>query len=185
MRGKKPLKPLTKASLEGLALFYTGRFAVTPAKLRSYLLRKMKERGLEVDFVPDIDQLVEKLAELGVVSDQAVANMVVSSQQRRGFGASRTRQQMYLKQVASDIADTTMQEQAITPEILAIIYARKKRLGMFRDTPAADPKRQEKDISNMVRAGHRPGLAASIIRATSMAALMDQYDLEDGFDSLP
>jgi regulatory protein len=185
MRGKKPLKPLTKASLEGLALFHTSRFAVTPAKLRSYLLRKIKERNLEEGFAPDLDQLIEKLTELGVVSDQAVADMLVSSHHRRGFGAARTRQHMYMKQVASDVADTTMQQQAVTPEILAIIYARKMRLGVFRETPASDPKLSEKDISKMVRAGHRPGLAASIVRATSVAALMDQYDLEDGFDILP
>jgi regulatory protein len=185
MRDKKALKPLTKTSLENLALFYASRFAVTPAKLNSYLMRKIKERGVDPAATLDVDQLVEKLTELGVVSDQAVANMVMSSHQRKGFGVSRTRQHMRLKQVAADVANRTVEEQVINPEILAIIYARKKRLGVFRFPPSTDPKRQEKDISNMVRAGHRPGTAARIVRASSEAALLELFDLEEGFDVLP
>lgn len=185
MRDKKALKPLTKASLENLALFYASRFAVTPAKLRSYLGRKIKERGIDPAAALDIDQLVEKMNELGVVSDAAVANMVMSSHQRKGLGVSRTRQDMRVKQVAGDVADIVIQERVIEPEILAIIYARKKRLGVFRAPAATDPKRQEKDISNMVRAGHRPAIAARIVRASSLEALMEYFGLEEGFDVLP
>ncbi len=185
MRDKKALKPLTKASLENLALFYASRFTVTPAKLRSYLGRKIKERGVDPDATLDIDQLIEKLNDLGVVSDTAVANMVMSSHQRKGLGVSRTRQDMRTKQVAGDVADTVIQERVVEPEILAIIYARKKRLGVFREPAATDPKRQEKDISNMVRAGHRPGVAARIVRASSIEALMELFGLEEGFDALP
>jgi regulatory protein len=185
MRGKKALKPLEKASLENLALFYASRFAVTPAKLHSYLQRKLKERGLAEGFVPDLDQLVEKLTDLGVVSDQAVATMVIAGNQRRGLGASRTRQQLYHKQVAPDVAQASMEEQTVSPEILAIIFARKKRLGPFRDGLAADPKRIEKDIGAMVRAGHRPGTASRIIRASSLDAILEHFGLEPDFDVLP
>ncbi len=185
MRFKKPLKPLSKATLDALAMRYAGRFAVSPAKLRSFLQRKIKERGLAPDFAPDLDQLIEKMSEYGAVSDQAVANMVIASHQRRGLGSSRMRQQLQLKQVDRDVADTVMEEKAVTPEILAIIYAQKKRLGVFRDDPATDPKRLEKDIAAMVRAGHRPGIAVRIVRAASVDELYESFGLEEGFDILP
>ncbi len=181
MRGKKALKPLTKTSLESLAMFYAGRFAVSPAKLRSYLSRKIKERGLAEDFVPDLDQLTEKLSEYGIVSDIAVATMVISSQQRRGFGASRTRQQLRHKMVARDVAEISMEEQAVSPEDLAILYAQKKRLGPFRLADTADAKLQQKEIGAMVRGGHAPGIAAKIVRAPSLAYVIELFGL-DGFD---
>jgi regulatory protein len=179
MRGKKALKPFTKASLESLAMYYAGRFAVSPAKLRSYLTRKIKERGLDEGFTPDLDQLTEKLSEYGIVSDAAVANMVISGQQRRGFGASRTRQQLRHKMVASDVAEASMEEQAVSPENLAILYAQKKRLGPFRLAGAADAKQQQKEMGAMVRGGHAPGLSSKIIRAPSLAYLAELFGLED------
>jgi regulatory protein len=180
MRGKKALKPLTKTSLESLAMFYAGRFAVSPAKLRSYLARKIKERGLEEDFIPNLDQLTEKMEEYGIVSDAAVATMVISGQQRRGFGASRTRQQLRHKMVASDVAETSMEEQAISPQHLALLYAEKKRLGPFRLADSADARQQQKEIGAMVRGGHAPGIAAKIIRAPTRAYLVELFGLEEG-----
>ena len=44
-RTHKPRPPLDQEGLERLALFYAGRYATTRAKLRTYLKRKVAERG--------------------------------------------------------------------------------------------------------------------------------------------
>ena len=64
-RNKKPRPPLDQGSLERLALHYVGRYATTRARLKTYLSRKLKERGWEGGARPDVDALAEKLSGLG------------------------------------------------------------------------------------------------------------------------
>jgi regulatory protein len=74
--------------LQRLAIHYVGRYATSRAKLKSYLARKVKERGYEGPG-PDLDDLAERLSRLGYIDDAAFASSRAASLQRRGYGARR------------------------------------------------------------------------------------------------
>jgi len=53
---------LDESRLNELALRYVGRFATTRAKLRTYLERKVRERGWSGDSEPDPAAIAERFA---------------------------------------------------------------------------------------------------------------------------
>ena len=57
---RKPRPPLNGETLNELALAYVGRFATTRAKLRSYLTRKVRERGWYDGPAVDLEVLAER-----------------------------------------------------------------------------------------------------------------------------
>ena len=93
-RVKRVKPPLTEAKLRDLALHYAARFATTGARVESYLIRKIRERGLAEDadgrtVMVDIPALVARLVELGYVDDDAYARMRARDLGARGYGARR------------------------------------------------------------------------------------------------
>ncbi|MBC2777218.1 regulatory protein RecX [Parasphingopyxis marina] len=159
---KKPRPPLDAASLEELALFYVGRYATTRAKLRSYLGRKIRERGWQGEREPEIGALAEKCAELGYIDDAAFASARAVSLGRRGYGARRIDQALFAAGI--DEADGA-EARALAEDNgwdAALAFARKRRIGPFAAEPP-DPDRKRKVMAAMLRAGHSYEIARKFI----------------------
>lgn len=161
---KRPRPPLDGESLEQLALFYVGRYATTRAKLRTYLTRKLRERGWAEEHMPHIEALAEKFAELGYIDDAAFAQDRAASLARRGYGARRVEQALYAAGIeekdamgARDLAEDNAWEAALT-------FVRKRRFGPFAAAPL-DQDRKRKALAAMVRAGHSFDIARKFIDA--------------------
>jgi regulatory protein len=161
---KKPRPPLVEASLEELALFYVGRYATTRAKLRSYLARKVRERGWAGDREPAIGALAEKCTELGYIDDAAFAQARAASLGRRGYGARRVEQALYAAGIeeADGAGARALAERNGWDAALA--FAQKRRIGPFA-AKAPDPDRKRKALAAMVRAGHSYELARKFVDA--------------------
>ena len=63
-RQRRPRPPLSAEKLNELALAYVGRFATTRARLRTYLRRKVRERGWDDGSPPDFEAIAERLRPL-------------------------------------------------------------------------------------------------------------------------
>ena len=50
----------------------------------------------------------------------------------------------------------------------AITYARKRKLGVFRNNPKIQQERRQKDIASMMRAGHPYDLVKKIFECSSI-----------------
>lgn len=154
-------RELNDSSLQELALFYVGKYATTRAKLRSYLLRKIRERGWEGERAPGLDSLINRLAELGYVDDAAYALNASRALSARGYGKRRLAQKLRLHGVDETdrvAADAHADEEAVAA---ALRFAERRRLGPFAGA-APDPPQREKWIAALVRAGHGFGLARAI-----------------------
>ncbi|MEO8176890.1 MAG: RecX family transcriptional regulator [Sphingomicrobium sp.] len=174
----KPRPPLNRDTLNELALFYVGRFATTRAKLKSYLMRKLRERGWDGAAEADLDSIAERFAAQGYVDDAAFALSKSRSLTSRGYGLRRVEQSLRSAGVveadgaaARDLARTERVETALH-------FARRRRIGPFATEPA-DLKLRERALSAMVRAGHRFGLARAIVDLAPGA----EVDLESLSDS--
>jgi regulatory protein len=162
-RARRPLKPLDEAALNELALRYVGRFATTRAKLKSYLARKVRERGWEDALQPDLQRMADRFAELGYVNDESYALSKSQSLTARGYGKRRVMDA--LRVAGIDEEDGAAAHEHADSEALsaALKFARRRQIGPFAEKGERDPKQRQKALAAMVRAGHGYTLASAIL----------------------
>jgi regulatory protein len=163
-QGGKPRPPLDRERLNELALFYVGRYATTRAKLASYLERKVRERGWRPEGNPEIELLVERFSESGLVDDASFAMAKSRSLLDRGYGGGRVRQALRAAGIEEGDGEAARQfasEQAVDA---AIRFARRRRIGPFA-AERPDRKGREKALAAMIRAGHGFDLARALVDA--------------------
>ncbi len=172
-RSRAPLDPTT---IRALALHYVGRYATTTGRLKTYLERKLRERGwTETAPPPDVDSLVENFASLGFVDNQSFATSRASSLLRRGYGPGRVNMALRQAGLPADAADSTacMEDESIWQA--AMTFARRKRLGPF-GAPLEDQKARARAMAAFIRAGHGAEIARKIL-----ATDKDDADLDDNY----
>lgn len=157
------MPPLDEGGLNELALRYVGRFATTRAKLRSYLARKLRERGWEGAREPDVAAIAERFAEQGYVNDASYA--LAKSQALTGRGLGKRRVAEALRAAGIDEEDGAAAQEHADEEAVsaALKFARRRRFGPYADSAPRDPRDKEKALAAMIRAGHRFELAKAIL----------------------
>lgn len=163
-RDRSKAEPIDQAGLEGLALFYAGRYAVTRYKLRTYLERKVRERGWAGDEPPVVDALVERCAALGYVDDQAYATAKAAALGRRGYGMRRVDTVLRAAGIEADDAAPARDQALQEAWGSALRFAERKRIGPFAAKLAGRPER-DKALAAMLRAGHPMDVARRLIAA--------------------
>jgi regulatory protein len=169
-QGRKPRPPLDKDRLNELALYYVGKYATTRAKLTSYLQRKLRERGWNGEGAPDVERLVRRFAETGLVDDASFALAKSRSLSERGYGGGRVRQALRaagIEEADGEAARELAADQAVDA---ALRFARRKRIGPFA-SERPDRLGLERALAAMIRAGHSFELARTVIDAGPGAEL--------------
>ena len=161
-RQRRPRPPLSSEKLHELALAYVGRFATTRAKLRTYLSRKVRERGWDDGPAPDFEAIAERFAAQGYVDDAAYALSKSRSLTGRGYGVRRVDQSLRTAGVEEQDAAPAREHAKADRVEAALHFAERRRLGPFASEPA-DRKGRERALAAMIRAGHGFGLARAII----------------------
>lgn len=165
-------KPLDPARLEELALAYVARFAVSAAKLRDYLHRKLRERGWEDSLdeggEPPVDAIAERFVAAGYVDDAAYARARSGSLLRRGYGTRRVDQALQAAGIEEAVRLETRADEA-GQRRAALTMARKRRFGPFGGD-SLDRAQREKQLAAMLRAGHPLDSARHLVNAVSVEA---------------
>jgi regulatory protein len=157
------LPPLNEGKLNELALRYVGRFATTRAKLRSYLLRKIRERGWDGPREPEVVRIADRFAEQGYVDDAAYALAKSEALTGRGYGKRRVLERLRAAGVEEDDGAKAREHADAEAVAAALRFARRRRIGPFAAQACRDPKEREKALATMIRAGHSFGLARAIL----------------------
>jgi regulatory protein len=160
--GRKARPPLDAEGLQRLALRYVERFATTQSKLRTYLARKVRERGWAGEGEPDLDAIVEQLAGLSYIDDAAYALSKSRSLSSRGYGAARVRLALRVAGVGDADAALAKAHAAENAVEAALRFAEKRRIGPYA-SERPDPRQRERALAGMIRAGHAFGLCKSIL----------------------
>ncbi len=173
-RAEKPKpKPLNPEKLRDLALYYVGRFANTQAGVRTYLQRKVRERGwgeeldsdsADISADSEIDALIARLVDLRYIDDAAFATAKADGLMRRGYGGRRVESMLYQSKIAEEDATQARDIAQSQRWNAAVRFAQKKRLGPFatadnavRDfAPDISKAKAEaqKALAAFLRAGH-------------------------------
>jgi regulatory protein len=162
-RHKQPRPPLDSEGLERLALFYVGRYATTGAKLKSYLGRKVRERGWDGPSC-DLDALIGRFKLLGYIDDGAFASARAASLQRRGYGERRVAQALQAAGIGEEDAAEAKAQARQGALAAALRFAERRRIGPFAASELSREGRQ-KAFAAMVRAGHPIDAVRQVLNA--------------------
>ncbi len=176
-KAAKPRQPLNESTLAEMALRYVGRFATTRAKLKTYLERKLRERGWDAATDPPIASLIERFSAQGYIDDAGYALSKSRALSARGYGAARLRQS--LRAAGIDEADSVAAREHAEGEAIAaaLRFAKRRRIGPFA-AERPDEKLRQKAIAAMIRAGHGFALARTIV-ALEPGAELDAMESGD------
>ena len=182
-RTRRTPKPLDRRRLNDLALAYVARFATSAGKLRTYLNRKLRERGWEGEAGPDVDGLVGRFVDRGYVDDRGFGRMKASGLLARGYGARRVDETLRSAGLDEGLRDELAPAEREARQA-AISLARRRRFGPFGieqedEAVEARHKRREKQLAAMVRAGHTFAHAQAVLAARDETALDDWLDESD------
>lgn len=159
---RKSRPPLNAVKLDELALSYVGRFGTTRAKLRSYLARKVRERGWDGCAPADVEAIAERFAASGYVDDAAYAVAKTRALTGRGYGIRRVEQTLRIAGV-EESDGAAARELALDGAVEAALrFAERRRIGPF-GSDVAEPKARERALAAMIRAGHGFALARAIL----------------------
>jgi regulatory protein len=175
------LRSLDRAALGELALRYVGRFATSEARLRRYLLRKVKESAWTGDDDPAaaIADAAARCAALGYVNDGEFARLRGAALTRRGLGARRVRAQLGADGIGEADAAPVLAAAADERLATALAFARRRRLGPFAREALTDPRARDKAFAAMLRAGHDSAAARRVLSvAPGDAAALAELDAE-------
>jgi len=157
------LPPLDEGRLNELALRYVGRFATTRAKLRSYLARKLRERGWDGAREPDVAAIAERFAAQGYVDDSSYALIKAQSLTGRGYGKRRVMDALKSAGIEEEHGAGARDHADAEAVSAALRFARRRRVGPFAESAPRDPREKKKALAAMIRAGHGFDLSRAIL----------------------
>jgi regulatory protein len=161
-RRQRALPPLDESRLNELALRYVSRFATTRSKLRSYLARKLRERGWDGAREPDLERIAHRFAEQGYVDDSSYAMAKSQSLTGRGYGKRRVLEALRAAGVEEEESEAARDHADSEAVSAAMRFAKRRRIGPFGSGPR-DPKERDKALAAMIRAGHSFDIAKAVI----------------------
>jgi len=165
MSVRKPRRerpPLDGQALNELALRYVERFATTRAKLISYLMRKVRERGWSDRQEPDLEDLAGRFAASGYIDDAGYALSKSRSLTARGYGKQRVVQSLRVAGVEENDGQEARAHADREAVGAALRFARRRRIGPHA-AGLSQPSDREKALAAMVRAGHSFALSRAIV----------------------
>ena len=172
-KGRRKPRKATAAYLERVALWYLERYAASSAGLRRVLERRVDrsatEHGTDSDEGREmVRALIERFERVGLLDDRQFAENRARSLHERGTSVRMIRSKLMAKGIAPHLIDGAVD--ALSDDLgdlnvlAAVRYARRRRLGVFRD-PAKREERREKDLAAMARAGFGYDTARQIVDA--------------------
>src|SRR5688572_25675198 len=170
----RPPRRLAPADLKGAALDYLDRFAAPRARLRQVMLRKIRNsvRAHGDDPAPlvaALDETIQWLEAGGFLSDGAYAEAKARALAARGTSRAHIIARLAAKGVETDTARAAVDRLSTEfeePELEAARrYARRRRLGPYRNADEARADCREKDLAAMARAGFAGRVARQVIDA--------------------
>lgn len=186
-RTAKVPRKVSPAALRNSALYYLQRFSASRASVAQVLRRKAR-RSLEhhggdpAEVEGWIEALLTDLERLGLLNDQTFAEGRVRSLSGRGTSQRGIRMALGRKGVAAEVIDQALDRVAEETGVddprlrdlqAAAAYARRRRLGPWRDDTARE-ERRDRDMAALARQGFSHDIARRVIDAESPEVLEEE-----------
>lgn len=173
----KPPKKITERYLYNSGLAYLQRFPSSSMNFKSVMMRKINkscrhhtEQNLQ-ECIAMLEALVAQFTELSLLDDVAYLKGMVISLRRRGLSAAQITNKLMQKGYKRDDITCELKQHDqnefnsdVQGDVqAALIFARKKKLGIFDVMKKRDP---EKSLAMMARAGYSYDIAKKTLNIT-------------------
>ncbi len=169
----RPPPALTVGWLKSEATRHLQRWPATERRIRQLLWKRVARAqrfhgGERSEAEPLVEEAVDYLRQVRLIDDGRFAKLWVTSLRRRGTSGRMIRKKLqekgvdpsYVQEAMADYED----DDGIDPEkASALAYAKRRRLGPYRNPPDDSRERRHKDLSAMARAGFSYGVAQDVI----------------------
>jgi regulatory protein len=160
--------------LHNAALAYLARYAASEAGLRSVLERRVdrwkrlaQQNGLDAEAIAAqaatarnaIGEVVARLVAAGAVNDAAHAESRARSLARTGRSRRAIAAYLAARGIDPETAGTAMPNPAGSELAAALVLARKRRIGPFRQGQVPDEAGQRRELGVLARAGFSRSVA--------------------------
>ena len=182
-RPRRLAKPITVKRLENVAAAYVARYDASSARLRTVLMRRIdRARNHDMPVVDNAEAVIASIlaryTKAGVIDDARYAERKAGSLHRRGTSSRHIREKLKLAGIdrddverALDVARDELAVDATGMDLqAALAFARRRRLGPFRD-PADRDERRSRDLAALGRAGFSFDVARRVIDTDDPDAL--------------
>jgi regulatory protein len=179
-RGAGP--PPDAATLHEAALDYLARYAATEVGLRRVLERRVdrwarmaSSGGADRDSVATeaaaaravVRDVVSRLVAAAAVNDVTFAQSRSRSLLRAGRSNRAVVAHLAAKGVGSEAARAALPEEAESELAAALVLARRRRIGPFRQGEANEPAQRQRELAIMARAGFPQDIARQALAMNS------------------
>lgn len=165
---KLPKKP-SKARLKNIALYYLERFESSEENLRSVLKRRVdkyafydKEYNTEQAY-QWIEEVVSECLTQNFVNDERFAGFKFANYLNAGKPRRYIEQKLKQKGIDEKIISSLFEEADYSEKDLALNFAKKKKIGCFRENKEMQKEYRQKDFGTLIRAGFDYEVAKEII----------------------
>ena len=166
-------REITPELIERWAIGYLGRYASSAENLRRVLIRRARRHSPEAaqQAKAQIDAIVARYRESGLLDDAAYTAGRVASLHRRGDSLQAIRARLAAKGVPAEIvADALSGLHAGAPDpdlAAACAFARRRRLGPYRRAPSD----RTRELGAFARAGFSRRVAEAVLACTDIDAV--------------
>ena len=172
-RKRRPTPPLSVKWLTLAAVRHLERWPSSERRIRELLWKRVKRAqsfhgGTREEAAPLVAESMQALIESGMVDDGRFATLWVSSLRRRGTSPRMIQQKLRNKGVAHEHIQAAISgyedDDGEDAEMAsARAYAKRRRLGPYRQPPDDSRERRRKDLAAMARAGFSYGVASDVL----------------------
>jgi regulatory protein len=175
-------KPMTKRRLRNIATHYFTQRTTTRGHLRRLLMNRIRtslrhHEGSETEMAGWLDAILDDLERMGLLNDRAWATSRLERLRRQGHSERVIRTRLRAKLVPPALIDELLEDRPIDPLEAAIRFARKRRIGPFREGDRA--ARRDKDLGKLARGGFPYDIAREVLDLDAEEALDRWYAARD------
>lgn len=151
-------KKITPQRLKNIALYYLKRFDSSVDNLRQVLRRRVSDYAYhnpewnKSEAYDWIEQILVDFEYYGYLDDNRYAEIKVKNYVAAGKSARYIAGKLKQKGIAEAVVEELLEEQDYQPFETALAFAKKKKIGPYRE-PEKRAEFRQKDLGALVRAG--------------------------------
>lgn len=166
---KSPPKPPTKARLRNIALYYLDRFESSEENLRAVLKRRIdKYAFFDKGYNPNAayqwaEEVIAECLKQNFVNDERYAEFKINNYLSAGKSRRYIEQKLKQKGIAENVVAQFFDDDNYSELEVALNFARKKKIGRFREDESRRAENRQKDLAALVRAGFDYDVAKTVL----------------------
>ncbi len=165
---KKLAKKISERYLRNSGEYYLNKYPASSAHFLIVMTRKIDrscydhpDQDREKWIIHVRDTVIPYFEKLGFLNDELLAKGLFNSFQNKGFSKAKIKSRMIQKSIPSELVSALF-DNGFNDKDAVLQFAKKKKIGKYRQTPYADFQDKQKDLGKLARAGFSYDIAMSV-----------------------